>query len=88
MPALPRIALVAALAACGGATVIERTPQGGIIELHGDHDRSMNEANQQMAAQCGANNYEIAQENDEPVVSDAGSGAPRIAQRIHFHCGR
>src|SRR5262245_27228239 len=47
------LGLVLALAACGSARSIQRTPTGGIIELQGDQNKAMEDANAQMAAHCG-----------------------------------
>ena len=56
-----------ALAACGAARVVQRTQAGGTLELQGDRGKAMEDANQQMAAQCGPNNFTILQEGEEPV---------------------
>src|SRR5438132_12648767 len=62
--------LVVALAACGSARVIQRTQVGGVIELQGDKGKAMEQANQEMAAHCGPNNYTIVQEGEEAVGTD------------------
>jgi hypothetical protein len=64
------LALVVTLAACGSAQVIQRTQYGGTIELQGDKGKAMEQANQEMAAHCGANNYTIVQEGLEAVGTD------------------
>ena len=67
--------LVLALAACGSARVIQRTQTSGVIELDGDRSKAMEQANQEMAAHCGANNYTMVQEGDEAVGTDTYSQA-------------
>lgn len=59
-----------ALAACGSARLIQQTPQGGTLELQGDHNKGMEDATNQMAAQCGPNNFTIVQQGEEPVGTD------------------
>ena len=61
------LGLVLVLAACGSARVIQRTQTGGVIELQGDRGKAMEQANQEMAAHCGPNNFTILQEGEEPV---------------------
>lgn len=64
------LGLILALAACGSARVIQRTQVGGIIELQGDRGKAMEQANQEMAAHCGPNNYTIIQEGEEVIGTD------------------
>ncbi len=64
------LGLIMALAACGSARLIQQTPQGGTLELQGDRGKAMEDANNQMAAQCGPNNYTIVQQGEEPVGTD------------------
>ena len=64
------LGLIVALAACGSARVIQRTQAGGVIELQGDRGKAMEQANQEMAAHCGPNNYTIVQQGEEPVGTD------------------
>lgn len=64
------LALIVALAACGTARVVWRTQTGGVIELQGDRNKSMEQANNEMSAHCGANNYTIVAEGLEPVGTD------------------
>ena len=64
------LGLILALAACGSARVIQRTQAGGVIELQGDRGKAMEQANQEMAAHCGPNNYTIVQEGEEAIVTD------------------
>ena len=59
-----------ALAACGTARVITRNQVGGVLELQGDRGKAMEQANQEMAAHCGPNNYTITQEGEEAVGTD------------------
>jgi len=58
------------LAACGSARVIQRNQSGGIIELSGDRGKAMEQANQEMSAHCGPNNYQITQEGEEAIGTD------------------
>jgi len=64
------LGLIVVLAACGSARVIQRTQAGGVIELSGDRGKAMEQANQDMAAHCGPNNFTIVQEGDEAVGTD------------------
>ena len=64
------VGLFFALAACGSARLIQQTPQGGTLELSGDQGKAMEDANNQMAAQCGPNNYTIVLQGYEPVGTD------------------
>jgi hypothetical protein len=67
------LGLILALAACGSARVIQRTQAGGVIELQGDRGKAMEQANQEMAAHCGPNNYTIVQEGEEAIGTDTYS---------------
>jgi len=58
------------LGACGAARVIQRTQAGGVIELQGDRGKAMEQANQEMAAHCGPNNFTIVQEGEEAIGTD------------------
>lgn len=64
------LGLILALAACGSARVIQRTQVGGVIELQGDRGKAMEQANSEMAAHCGPNNYTIVQEGEEAIGTD------------------
>jgi hypothetical protein len=64
------IASFGVLAACGSARVISRNQSGGVIELQGDRGKAMEQANQEMSAHCGPNNYQIVQEGEEVVGQD------------------
>ncbi len=58
------------LAACGAARVLQRTQTTGVIELQGDRGKAMEQANQEMAAHCGPNNYTIEREGFEVIGQD------------------
>lgn len=58
------------LAACGTARVIHRDQIGGVIELNGDRGKAMEQANQEMATQCGPNNFTVVQEGEEAIGTD------------------
>ena len=61
---------LAMLAACGTARVIQRTQVGGVIELNGDPGKAMEQANEEMAAHCGPNNFTVVQEGEEAIGTD------------------
>jgi predicted phage gp36 major capsid-like protein len=58
------------LAACGTARVIHRDQVGGVLELQGDRGKAMEQANQEMAAHCGPNNFTVVQEGEEAIGTD------------------
>jgi hypothetical protein len=66
-----------AVAACGTARVIHRDRIGGVLELQGDRSKAREQANQEMAAHCGADNFTIVQDGEEPIEVDP---APRDDQ--------
>jgi hypothetical protein len=59
-----------ALAACGTARVIHQDQAGGVIELQGDHGKAMEQAGQQMATHCGANNFTVVSQGEEAIGTD------------------
>ena len=61
---------LAVLAACGAARVIHQDQMGGVIELQGDQGQAMQQANQQMAAHCGANNFTVVSQGEEAIGTD------------------
>jgi hypothetical protein len=68
------LGFVVALAACGTAQVVWRTPAGGVIELRGDRNTAMDRANNEMGGHCGAYNYTVVAEGYEPVGTDRTYG--------------
>lgn len=64
------VGLFVVLVACGSARVIQRNQSGGVIELSGDRGKAMEQANQEMSAHCGPNNYQITQEGEEAIGTD------------------
>lgn len=64
------VGAIMTLAACGTARVIHRDQIGGVIELQGDPGKAMEQANQEMAAHCGPNNFTIVQEGEEAIGTD------------------
>jgi hypothetical protein len=64
------VGMVFAFAACGSAHLVQQTPQGGTLELSGDQGKAMEDAKNQMSAQCGPNNYTIVLQGYEPVGTD------------------
>nr|HEX4318684.1 hypothetical protein [Kofleriaceae bacterium] len=87
--------LLLALAACGTARLIHQDQEGGIIQLDGDRTSAMNEAATLMMQQCGAGNFHLISQGEEPVggtetVPGIGSQRetrPLVAWRIHYVCG-
>ena len=81
------IGAVLVLAACGTARIVQRTPYDGVIELQGDHNKAMEQANEEMAAQCV--NFVVVREGPEPVAgATAQPGAPvATVYRVHYQCG-
>ena len=81
-----------AVAACGTARIVAKTPVGGTIELEGDHNKAMEQANQEMAEHCGLSNFTVLSEGAEPVDPDGSGpgGAPpdatRTAYRVRYQC--
>ncbi len=85
-----------ALAACGSARIIQMTPNGGIIELHDDRSKAMEQAMHDMNAKCGANNFTIVKEGYDPIgvgmeqdpatATSNGSDSGHTEWRIHFQC--
>lgn len=82
------LGLILALAACGSARVIQRTQAGGVIELQGDRGKAMEQANQEMAAHCGPNNYTIVQEGEEAIGTDTYSREDTSADAHTSRSGR
>jgi len=58
------------LAACGAARVIHQDQAGGVIELQGDHGKAMEQASQEMATHCGANNFTVMSQGEEAIGTD------------------
>ncbi|HEX3761055.1 MAG TPA: hypothetical protein VHW23_20310 [Kofleriaceae bacterium] len=81
------IGAILALAGCGTARMVQRTPTGGMIELEGDHNKAMEQANEEMAAAC--TDFIIVRAGDEPVTPTAPpDGAPvATVYRVHYQCG-
>jgi len=82
------LGLIVALAACGSARVIQRTQVGGVIELQGDRGKAMEQAQQEMTAHCGPNNYTIVQEGEEAIGTDTYSREDTSAQASQSRSGR
>lgn len=83
-----------ALCACGSARLIHQDQEGGIIQLDGDRTSAMNEAAQVMMQQCGAGNFHLISQGEEPVGTETVPGVgsqretrPLVAWRIHYACG-
>ncbi|TMQ03460.1 MAG: hypothetical protein E6J91_46895 [Deltaproteobacteria bacterium] len=82
---------LAALAACGTARVLHQTPYEGVIELQGDHNKAMEQANEEMAAHCGLSNFTVVHDGfestDAAPTADAQTEHPEAAWRVHYECG-
>jgi|ERR1043166_388318 len=82
--------LLAATAACGTARIVTKTPVGGTIELEGDHNKAMEQANQEMADHCGLSNFTVLSEGAEPVDADNAVATPPettpTAYRVRYQC--
>ena len=83
---LPRglFGAVLALAACGTARIVQKTPYGGVIELQGDHNKAMEQANEQMAAACP--DFIVVREGPEPIA-DTPEGSGTTVYRVRYQCG-
>jgi hypothetical protein len=77
-----------ALAACGSAKVIQRTQAGGVIELQGDRGKAMEQANSEMSAHCGPNNFTITQEGEEAIGTDTFSREDTATDQATSKSGR
>lgn len=64
------LGLIIVLGACGSARVIQRNQNGGVIELSGDRGKAMEQANSEMSAHCGPNNWQVVQEGEEAIGTD------------------
>jgi hypothetical protein len=82
------LGFILALAACGSARVIQRTQAGGVIELQGDRGKAMEQANSEMAAHCGPNNYTITQEGEEAIGTDTYTREDTSAAQQTSRSGR
>jgi hypothetical protein len=82
--------VVALEGGCGTARIVAKTPVGGTIELEGDHNKAMEQANQEMADHCGLSNFTVLSEGAEPVDPDGPGAAPpdatRTAYRVRYQC--
>lgn len=70
----------------GDARVIQRTANGGTLELIGNHGDAMIAAHKELDAHCGPGNATITQEGEE-VVGDSDANPPKTAWRVHYSCG-
>jgi len=78
----------------GEGRVIQRMQSGGVIELSGDRRAAMKQADEEMAAHCGPNNYTIVQEGEEAIGTDSydpsipstQSQRTATAWRLHYQC--
>lgn len=81
---------LAAVAACGTARIVQKTPAGGTIELEGDHNKAMEQANEQMAEHCGYSNFTVLFEGSEPLDADRPTATPAAstatAYRVRYQC--
>ena len=86
--------VLAALAACGTARVIQRSPYDGVIELEGDHNKAREQANEEMAAHCGSTNFTVMSEGYQAIGASTSAGftptepqSTATAWRIRYQCG-
>ena len=84
---LPRglIGAVLALAACGTARIVQKTAYGGVIELQGDHNKAMEQANEEMAAVCP--DFIVVREGYEPAADAPPDGSGAMVYRVRYQCG-
>jgi hypothetical protein len=84
---LPRVLIgaVLALAACGSARFVQKTPYGGVIELQGDHGKAMEQANEEMVAACP--NFIVVREGYEPAADAPLDGSGATVYRVRYQCG-
>lgn len=87
---LAGVTAIALIGACGTARIVAKTPGGGTIELEGDHNKAMEQANQEMAEHCGLSNFTVLFEGSEPVEPEGTgatpSGTVRTAYRVRYQC--
>ena len=87
---LAALTAIATLGACGTARIVAKTPVGGTIELEGDHNKAMEQANQEMADHCGLSNFTVLSEGAEPLDADNTAATPpeatRTAYRVRYQC--
>jgi hypothetical protein len=83
---LPRglIGAVLVLAACGTARIVQKTRYGGVIELQGDHNKAMEQANEEMAAACP--DFIVVREGPEPIANTPDGSAATV-YRVRYQCG-
>jgi hypothetical protein len=79
------IGAVLALAACGTARIVQKTPSGGVIELQGDHNKAMEQANEEMAAACP--DFIVVREGLEPLADASPGGSAASVYRVRYQCG-
>ncbi|HEX2690263.1 MAG TPA: hypothetical protein VHN14_26795 [Kofleriaceae bacterium] len=82
------IASIMALAACGTARVIHQDQAGGVIELQGDQGKAMEQANQEMAAHCGAGNFTVVSQGEEAIGTDTVTSEDQATNSKTSRSGR
>jgi hypothetical protein len=76
------------------AREIQRTAQGGVIELTGDRGPAMRAADRVMEQRCGKDAYTITQEGEEAILNtgtNLDDGPPtttETAWRVHYACAQ
>jgi hypothetical protein len=70
----------------GEGRLIQRMQMGGVIELSGDRSAAMKQADEQMSAHCGPNNYTIVQEGEEAIAEESTGRRTATAWRVHYQC--
>ena len=76
---------VLALVACGTARIVQKTPYGGVIELQGDRNKALEQANEEMAAACP--NFIVVRAGDELIEAAPPGGSAATVYRVHYECG-
>jgi hypothetical protein len=61
-----------AIAGCGSARYVQRTPNGGTIALEGDRNKAMEAATKNMQAHCPGG-YQILSEGEAAIGTDTGA---------------
>jgi hypothetical protein len=66
----------------GGITVVDRTNNGGVLQLSGNRGAANRRADEEMAKHCGPAQYRVVQEGEE-LISETPM---QTAWRVHYVC--
>ncbi len=72
----------------GTTREIQKSNDGGVIELVGERNTAIERANVEMAKHCGSEQYTIIQEGEESVDTDPCAIRPQTAWRVHYVCNK